>query len=267
MKQFAYLIGPFLGELSWEYTYFAPYIITLMKREPERVFIIFTRRSHFDLYGSYADIFVPLKIINDKEEYREKFTIPGFEMKSFNILLRSYIDKYKKRYKIIDKIYPDITRFSYKVKWQFPRSEMDYDFQPRKENKVIAERFVKDCYVFVDHSSKYVNPIKLDNYETKHSSDFASQIRKSSDDITSSSLGCFIEALKICKVVVGNLSSDVSRLALLLKKPLIVLNEQLSDDEIHLINPLNTPVIRCNNIKEGLKTYEDYFRLTKCGTG
>jgi len=266
MKQYAYLIGPFLGELKWEYYHFAPYIIHLMKKDPDKKFIIFTRRSRFDLYGSYADIFVPLKVINDKPEFRNKFKIEGFEMKDFNMLLRAYIDKYKKRYKIIDKVYPDISRFSYKVKWQYPRSQMDYDFRPRTANKELTDRFVKPHHIFVDQS-KYVNPIKLDHYETKHSSDLAAQVTNFVDDIKISTIGCFIEALKTCQLVIGNLSSDNSRLALLLKTPVIALNEQLTDDEIHLINPYNTPVIRCSNVKEGLKTYEDYFRLEKCGAG
>lgn len=266
MKESAYLIGPFIGEFRWEYYYFAPYIIRLMKEDPERKFIVFTRRPRFDLYGAYADIFVPLKMINDKPEYGNRFKMNGFDMNRFNMLLKSYVGKYKKRYKIIDKVYPDISRFSYKVKWQFPRSEMDYDFQPRKQNRPLVERFVKSNQVFVDQS-KYVLPIKLGHYDTKHSTDLQSQITNFVDDIQISVIGCFIEALKMCEFVIGNLYSDYSRLALLLKKPLITLNEQLTDDQIHLINPLNTPVIRCDNVKEGLKIYEDYFRLAECGAG
>ena len=258
MKESVYLIGPFLGELRWEYYYFIPHIIHLMKQESDKKFIIFTRRSRFDLYGSHADIFVPLKLKNDKPEFRECFKIQGFEMTDFNILLKAYIDKYKKRYRVIERIYPDISRFLYKVKWQFPRSETDYNFQPRKGNKTLVDRFIKSEHVFIDQS-EYVYPLRLDNYETKHSTDLAFQVTNFVDDKKVSTLGCFIEALKTCRFVIGNLLSDNSRLALLLKKPLIALNEQLTDDEIHLINPLNTPVIRCNNVKEGLKIYEDYF--------
>jgi len=258
MKESVYLIGPFLGELRWEYYYFVPHIIHLMKQESDKKFIIFTRRSRFDLYGSHADIFVPLKLKNDKPEFRECFKIQGFEMTDFNILLKAYIDKYKKRYRVIERIYPDISRFLYKVKWQFPRSETDYNFQPRKGNKTLVDRFIKSEHVFIDQS-EYVYPLRLDNYETKHSTDLAFQVTNFVDDKKVSTLGCFIEALKTCRFVIGNLLSDNSRLALLLKKPLIALNEQLTDDEIHLINPLNTPVIRCNNVKEGLKIYEDYF--------
>jgi len=258
MRRLAYLIGPFIGEFRWEYYHFAPYIIRRVKQDPKKIFVIFTRRSNFDLYGAYADVLVPLRIINDKPDFTNCFKVEGFGMNEFNMLLGEFIKKYKKRYNIIEKIYPDITRYNYKVKWQFPKSEMDYDFQPRKANKELVDRFITSNHVFIDQGM-YVNPIRLDNYETKHSSDLAAQITNLVDTVKTSTLGCFIEALKTCKFVIGNLSSDSSRLALLLKKPLITLNEQLTDDEIHLINPLNTPVIRCNNVKEGLKIYEDYF--------
>ena len=259
MKRLAYLIGPFIGDLRWEYYYFVPHIIRLMKKDPKKIFIVFTRRSRFDLYGAYADILVPLKGINGKRTNKDCFKLQGVAMDEFNMLLRTYINKYKKRYKIMEKVYPDISGFMYKVKWQFPRAEMDYDFQPRKANKELVNRFIKSHHVFIDHNSKYVSPMHLDNYETKYSGDLAAQVTNFVDDIKTSTLGCFIEALKASRFVIGNLSSDNSRLALLLGKPLIAVNEQLTDDEIHLINPLNTPVIRCNNAKEGLKIYENYF--------
>lgn len=261
MKEKAYLIGPFLGELEWEYRYFAPYVINLMKTDPERVYIVFTRPERFDLYGKYADIFVPLRVGFDKPHRRDCFTIKGMDETSFNVFLRAFIQKYKKRYRIIDKIYPEVSYFSYKVKWQFPKSKMDYDFAPRIANKNIVKSFVTDHEGFVDMSSKYVDEhVTLDNYNLKYSLDLGKQIKKSIDNNTCSALGCTIEALKRVEFVIGNLSTDISRLALLLKKPLITLKEQLSEDSINLINPFNTPIIKCDDIKEGIKIYEDTFR-------
>lgn len=257
MKTSVYLVGPFIGELSWEYFNFAPYIINLKKKNLSEKFIIFTRKSRFDLYGSYSDILVPLRIKNDVSKCRTGFTITWFKQDEFNSLLTEFISKYKKRYKIIDKIYPDISDLLFKVKWQFPRSEMDYDFKPRKGNVILTKRFMKKDSVFIDN--KYINPVKLNNYETKNSDDFATQVTNFTDNIQTTTLGCFIEAIKCSKFVVGNLLSDISRLAILLKKPLITVNETLTDDEIHLINPLKTPIIRCNDIEEGIKTYENNF--------
>ena len=259
MKKSAYLIGPFLGELSWEYFHFAPYIINLMKKEPMRKFIIFTRPSRFDLYGAYADVLVPLRLTNDKEYLRRCFTIEGFPQSDVDILLKIFINKYKKRYKIIDKIYPNTSNFSYKVKWQFNRNEMDYDFKPRIQNRKRTEKFIKPNHVLIDTSSDAVPLINLKNYESKHACDLTAQVTSIINPMKVTTLGCFIEAIKICKFVVGNLNSDTSRLALLLNKPLITINEKLSDDAISLINPLKTPIIRCNDVEEGIKIYEDNF--------
>lgn len=259
MKKLAYLVGPFIGELRWEYYYFVPYIIHLMKKEPHRAFIIFTRRHRFDLYGSYAEIFVPLKIINDSTKHQHMFKMNEFYMNEFGGLRKAFINKYKKRYKIIDEIYPDISEFLYKLKWQYPRSEMDYNFQPRKANKKLISMFVKPSYVFVDQS-KHVPYMNIPNYEVLNLNDLLAQITKHIDGIKISTVGCYIEVLKKSQFVIGNLESDISRFALLLGKPLITLNEKLTDDEIHLINPRNTPVIRCNDVNDGLKIYEGKFK-------
>ena len=262
MKESAYLIGPFLGSLHWEYMYFAPYIINLMKKESDRKFIIFTRKSRFDLYGSYADIFVPLRIVHDQDHLRDRFTLKGFRQDEFNALMRAFINKYKKRYKIIDKVFPDISYFSYKVKWQFPKSKMDYDFQPRVKNKEITDRLITDHNVFVDVVD---SPVQSNDYKLKFAFDYIAQVTNLVDDVKSSTLGCFIEALKKVEFVIGNLKNDTSKLALLLKKPLITLNEEMTDDEISLINPFKTPVIKCDDVEEGIKIYENCFRPKECG--
>lgn len=266
MKPEAFLIGPFLGELQWEYMYFAPYVINLVKNNPKYYFVVFTRPSRFDLYGKYADIFVPLRIVYDKPELQNKFKLEGIGENDFNTLLRSYINKYKKRFKIIDKIYPDISTFMYKVKWQFPRSEMDYHFRAREQCSLIAKKYFNGNQVLIDDSVEYSSDINIDNYNIKSFSDYAAQVTNLVNPTKGTTLGCFIEVIKRCEFVIGNLKSDTSRLALLLKKPLISINETLSDDSIHLINPYNTPVIKCNCVEEGIKIYEDNIRSTKCRT-
>ena len=259
MKARAFLFGPFVGELCWEFYRFAPFAIYLKKHNPGARIIVLTRPSRFDLYGQYVDIFVPLRLKNDSVLEENGFKLAGYKEENYYTIVKYFRKKFNKRFNVISHEYPDVRIWRYKVKWQFPRDKMDYDFKPRKANKELADRYIKPHHVFIDHSSKYVPPIRLDNYETKHCGDLAAQVTNFVDDIKTTTLGCFIEALKTSLVVVGNLASDNSRLALLLGKPLITLNEQLTDDAIHLINPRNTPVIRCNNIKEGLKIYEDYF--------
>ena len=70
-------------------------------------------------------------------------------------------------------------------------------------------------------------------------------------------IGCLIQIIKSSHFVIGDLKGDVGKLALLLKKPLIYPNRKLSDDSVHLLNPLNTPIFDCENIEEGIKFYEN----------
>jgi hypothetical protein len=253
------LVGPFIGELSWEYFRFAPYIIHLIKTNPLNRFIVFTRPDRFDFYGSYVDIFVPLKITNDLESKQRGFKIDDFSQEHYEKLLKVFILKYKNNYKIVDKIYPDITAFSYKVRWQFPRKRMDYDFKPRKGNYEVIKNFIAPECVFIDTSIESHKDIQLENYSSIITSDFLDNITPFVKNPNISKWGCYIEAIKNCQFVIGNLSSHISRMALLLNKPLITINEKLSNDSIHLINPLETPVISCTNIEEGIRIYEDNF--------
>lgn len=257
MKKQAVLVGPFMGELFWEYFYFAPYIIYLKKKTPSDVFVIFTRMHNFDLYGIYADVFVPLRL---DEENVCCFKKEDITNNDFLKMLGLFTNKFKDRFRIKDILYPDISSFYYKVKWQFPRSKMDYDFYPREGNKKLVDRFFhKKERIVIDASPKDVELFKSKKYFVKTVFDLFCQVTNISDGVKTSTLGCYIEAIKRSEFVIGNLDNDVSRLAILLKKPLITINETKTDDEIHLMNPLNTPIIRCNSIKEGIDIYENNF--------
>lgn len=259
MRQLVYLVGPFIGELEWEYRYFAPYIIHLMRENSKYKFIIFTRPSRFDLYGEYADVFVPLRISYDKKEIQNKFTIKGFRIEDYKHLTSAFVKKYKMQFRIHERITPDISQFMYKVKWQFPKERMIYDFRPRYKNIEIAEKLVVQNGIFVDNN-KAVKSIKIPEYYLINSSDFVDYAENMIDPMKSTILGCCIEAIKRSEVVIGNLSSNLSKLSLLLRTPLITINEKLTDDSISLINPYNTPIIKCNNVMEGIRVYENYFR-------
>ncbi len=247
MREKVFLVGPFIGELSWEFYQFAPYIIHLKKENPKAKFIIFTRPSRFDLYGIYADIFVPLKFSDDIKEKQHCFGVRGFSLDKYNILASSYKRQYREKFKIIEHICPDTSIFYYKLKWQYPRASMDYDFEPRKNNLEIAEKFVNSSDILID--------INGDLEKAKDVNDLILQFTDLIDK-KSSIVGCLIESIKLCKYVIGNLNSNSSRLALLLKKPLITINESLTDDEINLLNPYKTLVIRAPNIEEGVNFYE-----------
>jgi len=244
---YGFLVGPFIGELSWEYFQFAPYIIYLKKSNPKAKIIVCTRLDRFDLYGQYADILIPMKIKNDIKQNHYCFKIKKIDIKYYNNLVKLYFKKYNKNISIIQHIYPDISSFYYKFKWQFSRLMMDYDFKPRSSNKKIINKYIKksdiiinSCKSYNDKNIKTINELTL-NYN------------KFINNNENSLIGCYIESIKLCKGVIGYLNDNVSRLALLLKKPLFILDDKIDNDKANLLNPYKIPIIKISSIEEGIK--------------
>lgn len=253
-KEKAYLFGPFIGELDWECYRFAPYAIHLKKRNPDVKLIVFTRPERFDLYGKYVDIFVPMNLKNEKIYTQKGFNLIGFDPKAYVSTMRFFRKKYIHRFEIIGGFFPDIDGWRYKVKWQFPRDLMDYDFKPRNKNESIVDDYTYD-------SSSYVVSDIVDyvhGYECMDVAEFRSYCRKNNDN-KSSFIGSLICLIREAEFVVSNLNSFVGKLSLLLKIPVISPNESLSEDSIGLINPFNTRVITCRNVEEGVDIYENNF--------
>ena len=255
MKDRAILVGPFIGELCWEFFRFAPYAIYLKKKSMRTKLIVLTRESRFDLYGQYTDVFVPLRLKCDNELKREGFKLNGYEEENYYAVSKYFKEKFKKKYSIIRHIYPDIRLWRYKVKWQFPRQNMNYDFKPREKNIGIARRSMEQNYSILDISAtKKI----IEKEGILNSGALACRITNFCGQ-GSSTLGCFIESIRLCKYVIGNIKSDISHLALLLGVPLINVGDPISDDFIKIINPLNTQIIFSNTIEEGIETYENNF--------
>ena len=258
-KKYAFLFGPFIGSLGWEMYRFAPYAIYLKKKEPDVNLIVLTRPERFDLYGQYADVLVPLRI-KGEENYQQKcFKIYEFPQRTYDSIKISFLDNYKDRYKIKDMFCPDIRNYKFRVKWQFPRSEMDYDFKPRLSNNKIVNN-MKRTSTFVDLSwlkeqnSKEVVLKSLINSKI----DFTDYENLEVElDKNSSLLGYVIEIIKRARVTVGNLNSPISHLSVLLKTKLLSLDDDMTRDDVHLLNPLNTEVIQYNGVLERLKTSEE----------
>jgi len=70
-------------------------------------------------------------------------------------------------------------------------------------------------------------------------------------------LGSLIESLKICRCVIGSLDSHLSHLAILLKKPLICINNKITMDNIGILNPLKASIIFADDIEGGIEKYEN----------
>lgn len=251
MKKPAYLFGPFVGDLSWEFYRFAPFAIHIKKEHPNISMIVFTRQSNFDLYGIYADILVPLRMPNDCNLKRDCFTLESLKIRDYKRIARSFVSQYKKKYEILEHYYPDIDSWRYKLKWQFSRRLMDYDFKPREKNKQIARRFVKNNNIILDSCVGNCNIPEVVN-----SCDLFAKIINQVNDYDVTTIGCLIEALKICKFVVGNLESVLSHLAILLKKPLICIDNKMTIDSINLLNPFKIPILFEKDIKEGIEKWK-----------
>jgi len=256
-KHKAFLFGPFFGELSWEFYRFAPYAIYLKKVNPDVQLVVLTRSSRFDFYGQFADILVPLKPKGDNVSGQEGFKLLDFRDEHYYTIAKYFLEKYRKKFHIINHIFPEVTGWIYKVKWQFPRSQMDYGFMPRKRNKeIINDIFGEDeNLVFADN---LVFNEDIDGYKVVQSDKFLRSILDILND-EATYFGCFIELFKKVKFVVGNLESNLSHLAILLQKPLIFLGNEVSDDCISLLNPFNVPIIKSSTVSEGVKIYENNF--------
>jgi hypothetical protein len=251
----AFIFGPFIGELYWEMFRFAPYAISLKKRFPNYHLIVFTRNRSFDLYGKYASVLVPL-VINEGLYKEEGFKIKGYDVEEYKYLCEYIKRKYEKRYKILDHHAPQILGFMYKVKWQFPRLYMDYDFRPRSENSEIINEVYGDLVNMVVTDNE---DIELENYDVISRDKFFKGIEEKCTE-KSSIVGCSIELVKKCHFVISNFNRSLARLAVLSGVPVIAVKETYTDDAIYLMNPLQTKVFKCDTVEEGVEKYEDYVR-------
>jgi len=256
MKPRAFLFGPFVGEMCWEFFRFAPYAIHLKKNNPRSKLIVLTRPSRFDLYGQYADILVPLRLKDDTHSKgREAFKLHGYKEEDYYTVVKYFKEKYRKRFHIVSHNYPDVRGWRYKVRWQFPREKMDYDFLPKEKNKEVAERALGENIGIVDNlATKKV----IEREDIINAVDLFMKITYFSD-VNNTPLGSMMECIRLAKFVIGDIRYDNSHLALLLGTPLIHVGNLVEEDFINLLNPLRTPVIISENIEQGVNVYETNF--------
>jgi hypothetical protein len=254
------LAGPFIGELYWEFFRFAPYIIHLKKANPDTTLVVYTRQSRFDLYGNYANILVPLRLPKDSGNKKEiYFTMEDFNVKYYNLLSTALLAKYIKKSqggKVIQ-IFPEISKHHYKVKWQFPRNKMNYDFRPRKRNSIIVNEYInKNNLVLInfDISKNHKLILEIQNsgyYPIVYDNFYEHLSTISLNGFTP--VGSLIELIRRCKFIYSSFDSYVSYLSLLLKTPVITFDTKFDNDYIKLANPFKTKIISCNTISEGIK--------------
>jgi hypothetical protein len=146
MKENAILFGPFVGEMYWEAGRFAPmlpyYKIKKYKKQNPK-FIVLTREERFDLYGKYADIFVPLRIDGDYDKLQPNcFRLNNYSISEYNQLTMKFSEKYKQKYKVLEHVVPDVNKKRFLNKNQFPTKFMLFKYKPRSENYEIVNEYL-----------------------------------------------------------------------------------------------------------------------------
>jgi hypothetical protein len=145
-KPKAILFGPFVGELYWECGRFAPILSHMVSNSSPKdrniKYIVLTREDRFDLYGTYADILVPLKIPNDYNGKTQPdcFRLSSMKKGLYPEIVNLFRAKYEKEYKIVRHIYPNIHRYTDKN--QFAKEKMRYVFSPRKVNYELVDKYI-----------------------------------------------------------------------------------------------------------------------------
>jgi hypothetical protein len=251
------LFGPFTGSLSYEYSKFAPYAIFLKKMNPNFELAVFTRPERFDFYGEYSNYLIPLKFENDLEKNQIFFKSMNICLDDYESLVNKIYSMYSKRFDKIVHIYPNIKDFFYKVRWQFSRNRMLYDFQPRIKNEITVNNLLKNkqsIFIippknnskFFIELSKTIQMSGLSNKylfitdQNRHENYYSNINSLTPIKNETSTLGYLIEIIKKSKFVISP-KGDISNLSLLLKIPTVIIGKRSK-----IFNPLNTEVSFCD---------------------
>lgn len=231
----AYLFGPIIGELEWEVLYFVPHVLYLKNKNPNKKFVVLTRKDRFDLYGKNVDILVGLDL---EDIDTDGFKMNNLDFNKYKNIISQFHLLYRNKYFLENHLYPKINNWLYKVKWQFPRDEVSYNFSPRYENFLSAHGFMVDKKYVTDDILEKINIIYKNT--TK--------------------IGIAIECLKKSKCYIGDIKNSLyAKLALLLKIPVIHIETIIKEDEINLLNPLKTKVLSAETLNEGIKIANENF--------
>jgi len=279
----AILVGPCVGELWWEIFRFSPHIIWKKKQHNNTKLIVLTSPERFDLYGKYVDIFVPLRINGMGTIYKENcFRLDNYPIQEYNNIIKLFNNKYNKRFKIVEHIYPKIEGRKFTTRWQFPQKQFLYNFIPRPENLNLVQQYLSlyENKPLIALASRYREGIKRnwphwnDFYDMLYSD--SSLVKKynfiicgkSPDYIpdkenrfldinqillnnNSSLIGVTIEILKKCIFTIGS-QSGLPNLSLLLNTPVLEWGHQKKEHSVEY-NIKKTKVIFLDDVKYNLK--------------
>jgi hypothetical protein len=295
-KPKAILFGPFVGELYWECGRFAP-ILSHMVNHPSPKdrnikYIVLTREDRFDLYGTYADILVPLKIPDDYDGKVQPncFRLDRMKKGLYDEIINLFRKKYEKQYKIIRHIYPKINGNIFANKNQFSGEKMRYTFSPRKINYKLVNEYItsdKPLVVLAPRFRKgyrrnwprweefydilYKDEFLMDKFQFIICGKIGEYIKDRKDrflDMTkiqleegSSLVGLLLVIMERAKLVVGS-QSAIPNIGLLYKVQVLEFGNQ---KQLHTktYNHFNTPITFINNAKYNIDPMEFFNYMRK----
>ena len=158
-KENAVLFGCCVGEMFWEFFRFAPllpYMRFKKYKKKNYKYIVFTREDRFDMYGNYADILVPLKILGDGDKRLPNcYRLEQFPHEEYEKLNKKFKKSYNERFNIVEHIYPKIKGRDFLRKNQFSKREMIFEYSPRERNIKLVDEHVPNDKPLVILASRY----------------------------------------------------------------------------------------------------------------
>jgi len=246
-----YLFGPFIGDVRYELNYFVGHAIYLRKRNPKHRIMVLTRREHFDLYGKYATMLLPLPL--SEELIPKGFDCTNIRPLVFDEILRKLQMKFRDEIRIHDHFYPKLGSCLKDIKWYYPRDEVDFDFKPRLINKKIALEIVSSFDQLV--ISEYHKAFKgRDDCHILPYNYFTDKLNLKKS-VEASIYGVLIETIRLSKYVFADIDSMLGRLAMLCCKPLITKRESIDAQYLNPLNPYGSLVIGCQKLEDGIKYF------------
>jgi len=143
-KQDVILVGPFTGELYWEFFRFAPYIFFQQKQHNNIPLVVLTRPDRYDIYGERCIEFAPLTIKGDSEyRFAECFRMMGLDYIDYMKIVKVFNIQMAKKYNIIQHYYPPHKKPDYLLKDYYPLCNRLFDYKVRKDNRKLIKKFIK----------------------------------------------------------------------------------------------------------------------------
>jgi len=143
-KQNVILVGPFVGEMFWEFFRFVPHIIGKIKHLVNCKVVVYTRKDRFDMYGQWANEFKPLVVPGDGEtKFAECFHLMGQDVQEFEKIKNDFYNEYVLKYNILMHLYPPVKKKKdYLNKNYYPLNQQIFEYMPREDNVRLVTDFL-----------------------------------------------------------------------------------------------------------------------------